>query len=278
VAPTAAMTETDFDFVRRLVYQRSAIVLEPGKEYLVESRLAPIVRDNGLGSISELVGKLRGPGAALLERDVIEAMTTNETSFFRDLWPFEVLKADVLPDLIAKRQTTRTLTIWCAASSTGQEPYSISMLIREHFPALGGWNVKILATDLSSEVLEKAKEARYSQLEVGRGMPAALLVKYFERHGLDWQLKPEIRRSVEFRQMNLAEPWPALPPADLVMVRNVLIYFDTDTKKAILGKVRGVLKNDGYMFLGAAETTLNLDEGFERLQFQRTGCYRLRAS
>jgi chemotaxis protein methyltransferase CheR len=272
------MTGTDFDFVRRLVYQRSAIVLEPGKEYLVESRLAPIVRQTGLTSISELVTKLRAPGSTALERDVIEAMTTNETSFFRDLWPFEVLKSDVLPDLIAKRQTSRTLTIWCAASSTGQEPYSIAMLIREHFPQLAGWTVKIIATDLSVDVLDRAKAGRYSQLEVGRGMPAALLVKYFERAGLDWQLKSDIRRGVEFRQMNLADPWPALPPADLVMVRNVLIYFDTETKKAILGRVRGVLKGDGYLFLGAAETTLNLDEGFERLQFQRTGCYRLRAS
>ena len=182
------MTDQDFDFIRTLLKERSAIALDPGKEYLVESRLAPIVRERNLESISELVAELRGPSANGLYVRVVEAMVTTETSFFRDHHPFEAMRKIVIPELIDKRRAQRSLSIWCAATSTGQEPYSVAILIREHFPDLLNWDLKLLATDLSREVLARAKEGCYNQIEANRGMPATLLVKYFEQHGTNWQL------------------------------------------------------------------------------------------
>ncbi|MGE0679666.1 MAG: protein-glutamate O-methyltransferase CheR [Candidatus Binatia bacterium] len=271
-----SLNNADFEYITKLVRDRSAIVLEAGKEYLVESRLLPIVRSEGCTSFADLVVRLRSPSANGLLKRVVEAMTTNETSFFRDLHPFEVLKKTLLPELAAKRESERRLNLWCAASSSGQEPYSIALLLREHFPLLANWTVRFMATDLSVEMVERARAGRYSQLEVNRGMPAPLLVKYFQRHGVEWQVKEELRKTVEFRQMNLLDAWAALPEMDVIFMRNVLIYFDVPTKKAILAKVRRLLRPDGYLFLGAAETTLNLDDGFERVQFDKAGCYRLR--
>jgi len=206
----------------------------------------------------------------------VEAMTTNETSFFRDFHPFEGLKKFVLPDLIARRAAERELTVWCAASSSGQEPYSLAMLIRENLPQLVSWRIRILATDLSSDVLARAREGRYSQLEVNRGLPASLLVKYFEKRGCDWYLRDDIRNMVDFQIVNLASAWPFLPPMDIVMLRNVLIYFGVETKKDILAKVRRVLRPDGYLFLGGSETTFSIDDSFERVQLERATCYRVR--
>jgi len=203
-------------------------------------------------------------------------MTTNETSFFRDFHPFEDLKKIVLPALIARRSAERELRIWCAASSSGQEPYSLAMLIRESFPKLVSWKVHILATDLSTDILARAREGRYSQLEVNRGLPATLLVKYFEKRGCDWYLRDDIREMVEYQIVNLAGPWPFLPAMDIVMIRNVLIYFSVETKKEILAKVRRVLMPDGYFFLGAAETTFGIDTSFERVQLERATCYQVR--
>jgi chemotaxis protein methyltransferase CheR len=269
------MTAQDFEYVCRLVRDRSAVVLEPGKEYLVEGRLTPVARQLGLGSVSELVGRLRsGPDNGLTAR-VVEAMVTTETSFFRDLHPFESLRTTVLPDLIRRRAAEKRLDIWCAACSTGQEPYSVAILLREHFPGLAGWRVGILATDLSGEVLGRAKEGRYSQIEVNRGLPAALLVKYFRQHGSAWELAEEIRRAVEFRELNLVRPWPALPRMDIVFLRNVMIYFDLDTKKTILGQVARLLRPNGYLLLGGAETTLNLDDSFRRVEGLKGGFYQL---
>jgi chemotaxis protein methyltransferase CheR len=242
----------------------------------VESRLLPIVRSEGLASLSDLVARLRSPLANGLQQKVVEAMTTNETSFFRDLYPFDALKKTLMPELIAKREKERKLNFWCGASSSGQEPYTIAILLREHFPALANWSFRFLATDLSVEMVERACAGRYTQLEVNRGMPAPLLVKYFQRNGVEWQVKDEVRKMVEFRCMNLADSWMTMPEMDVVFLRNVLIYFDVPTKKAILGKIRRILRPDGYLFLGAAETTLNLDDGFERMQFDKAGCYRLR--
>jgi chemotaxis protein methyltransferase CheR len=264
----------DFGYVRTLVRQRSAIVLEEGKEYLVESRLSAVAREEGFGSVERLIAELRAHPGNGLQRRVIEAMTTNETTFFRDIHPFDALRQTLLPELIQGRATQRELSIWCAASSSGQEPYSIAMLIREHFPVLAGWKVRILGTDLSGEMVERARQGRYSQLEVNRGLPAPLLVKYFRRQGLEWQLSDEIRGMVEYRELNLNEPWPTLPPADLVFLRNVLIYFDVDTKRTILGRVRRVLRPDGYLFLGGAETTMNLDDAYQRVPIGRAVCYR----
>jgi chemotaxis protein methyltransferase CheR len=270
------LNSAEFDYICKLVHTRSAIVLEAGKEYLVESRLLPVARSEGCASLQDLVTRLRTQSGNGLQQKVIEAMTTNETSFFRDLHPFEVLKKALLPELMAKREKERELTFWCGASSSGQEPYTIAILLREHFHTLANWSFRILATDLSTEMVERARRGRYSQLEINRGMPAPLLVKYFQRHGVEWQLKDEVRKMVEFRPMNLVDAWTSMPEMDVIFMRNVLIYFDVPTKKAILGKIRRILRPDGYLFLGAAETTLNLDEGFERVQFDKAGCYRLR--
>lgn len=266
----------EFNYVCRLVLDQSAIVLEEDKGYLVESRLLPLARREGFTTINLLVQKLQAESFNGLHRQAVEAMTTNETSFFRDFHPFEALKKFVLPALIARRATERALSIWCAACSSGQEPYSLAMLIREHFPRLSGWRIHILATDLSTEILARAREGRYSQLEVNRGLPASLLIRYFQKQGCDWYLRDEIRTMVDYQILNLANAWPFLPPMDIVMIRNVLIYFGVETKKEIFAKVRRVLKPDGYFFLGAAETTFGIDDSFERVQLERSTCYQVR--
>lgn len=272
-----ALDTADFGYIKDLVLKRSAIVLDAGKEYLVESRLTPLVRQEGFASLQELIAKLRAHSFNGLHWKVVEAMTTNETSFFRDLYPFEALKKTVLPDLLAKRATERKLHLWCAASSSGQEPYTVLMLLREHFPTLAAWTVRFFASDISKGMLERTRAGRYSHLEVNRGLPAPLLVKYFQKQGMEWHVKEDLRRMLELFQVNLAEGWPAWPPMDIIMVRNVLIYFDVATKKVILGKIRRLLRPDGYLFLGAAETTLNLDDAFERVELAKSGCYRLRS-
>jgi chemotaxis protein methyltransferase CheR len=269
------MTDQEFDAIRRLLREHSAIALEDGKQYLVETRLAPLVGRLKLSSIGELIARVRlQPGNGLC-RQIVEAMVTSETLFFRDHHPFEALRKTVIPDLIARRQTEKRINIWCAASASGQEPYSVAILLREHFPELSGWHVFLLASDLSRDMLARSREARYSQIEVNRGLPASLLVKYFEQHGVEWQLKPGIRNMVDFQEINLARIWPALPPMDLVLVRNVMIYFEVETKKAILGKLARLLRPDGYLLLGGAETTFNLDDSFRRVEPMKSGFYQL---
>jgi chemotaxis protein methyltransferase CheR len=270
------IASVDFDFVRRTVFDTAGIVIEPGKEYLVESRLTGLARKQGLASLDVVLQRLKSDDLSL-RRDVIEAMTTNETTFFRDGTPFDVLRTEVIPRLIAARAATRELSIWCAASSTGQEPYSLAMLLAEHFPSLDDWRVRILATDLSRDVLARAKAGCYSQIEVNRGLPIAYLVKYFEKHGAEWRLVPRIRERVEFHQMNLVQAWPMMPAFDVVFIRNVMIYFDVAAKKSILERIGRLLPRDGYLFLGAAETTMNLDDRFRRSPFERAGCYQLAA-
>ena len=273
-----ALGAAEFDFIRRLVLDQSAIVLDADKTYLVESRLLPLARREGLDSIGGLVGRLRGAPFNGLHQEVVEAMTTNETSFFRDFHPFEMLRKGVLPELLARRADERRLNIWCAACSAGQEPYSVGMVLREHFPQLANWNVRILASDISREMVERAREGRYSQLEVNRGLPASLLVKYFQKQGCEWQIQPSIRGMVDFTLFNLAAAWPPLPPMDIILMRNVLIYFSVETKKNILAKIRRQLKPDGFLLLGGAETTFNLDESYQRVQFDRGACYRVQAA
>ena len=273
---SVSISPMDFDFLRALVRDKSGIVLDNGKEYLVESRLGPVARAAGLKGIPELVSALRQrtPG---LEGKVIDAMTTNETSFFRDIHPFDALRKEVLPQMIERRRTTRELTFWCAASSSGQEPYSLSMLIREHFPELAGWRVKFTATDISPSMIEKSRSGRYSQLEVNRGLPATYLVKYFERQGADWVLKPEIRSMVEYKLLNLAESWPMMGQVDIVFIRNVLIYFDRDMKRKILQGIRKVLRPDGYLVLGSSETTFNIDDSWVSRTYGKTIFYQPQA-
>jgi chemotaxis protein methyltransferase CheR len=265
-----SLPAADFDFVRQLVQKGSALSLGEGKGYLVEARLAPIAEREGLSSVSELVTRLR-TGRVALRDDVIEAMTTNETSFFRDVLPFDALRDVVLPEMCRSRFGA-PLRFWSAAASTGQEAYSLAMLMEDNFPLVpkGG----ILATDLSRDVLARAAHGTFSQLEVNRGLSAAQLVRHFEREGAGWRIKEQIRRRVEFRQLNLARPWPSLPPMDIVLLRNVLIYFDSEAKRAVLAQVARVLAPGGLLFLGGSETTYGLDESWERMQVGRTSWYR----
>lgn len=265
--------DTSFDYVRAFVRTEAGIVVEPGKEYLVESRLGPIARNEGFASIDALVGKLKATRSTELHRKVVDAMTTNETSFYRDVDPFELLRTTVIPSLIAARRSVRRLSIWYAATSTGQEPYSVSMLLREQFPELATWQIDQIGTDISRPALDRAKSGRYSQLEVNRGLPAKLLLKYFDKQGLEWQLKDEIRSMLKTQELNLNGVWPKFPPFDIVFIRNVMIYFDVPAKQRILGRIYDLLPSDGYLFLGAAETTMNLDERFVRLPANRAGCY-----
>ncbi len=272
----ATLNSNAFEYICNLVLEKSAIVLEPNKTYLVESRLAPVARENGLTSIDELVDALRKPGivANKLTQAVIEAMTTNETSFFRDLHPFDALRTNIIPELVSKRGSERTLNIWSNACSSGQEIYTIAMILKEHFAELGGWKVRLIASDLSTQILEKARTGVFNQTEVNRGLPMPMLLKYFQKNGLTWQIKEEIRRMVEFRQVNLVETFPQLPAMDIVFLRNVLIYFSPETKRDILSKVKRVMRPDGYLFLGGAETTMNLNVPYNREAVGKAVCYR----
>lgn len=265
-----------YQFLRELVHRRAAIVVESGKEYLFESRLVPLAKQEGFESIDALVARLRCVPESVLTTRVLDAMTTNETSFFRDIHPFETLRTELLPRLIESRRASRSLRIWCAAASTGQEPYSIALTIREHFPELASWNVSILATDLNQSVLDRAARGTYKQLEINRGMPAPMLVKHFEKDGLDWRLKPDVRALVKFQQLNLLHQWPIFGALDIVFLRNVLIYFDIATKKEILRRVRAHLGPDSALILGGAETTMNVDDAFESFRMKNSVFYRLK--
>jgi chemotaxis protein methyltransferase CheR len=270
--------DTGFNFVRRLLRERAAIVLEDGKQYLVDNRLSQLARREGLTSAQEVIDRLRKAPGGPLQRKVIEAMTTTETLFFRDGKPYEALRHTVLPELRERRASERRLCIWCCACSSGQEPYSVAMVVREYFPALAAWDFRLLATDISTEMLTRSRKGRYSQLEINRGVPETLLGKYFHKAGHDWQVRDELRNMIEFRELNLAGPWGSMPHVDLVLLRNVLIYFDVETKRQILGRVRKLMRPGGYMMLGTAETTVNLDDGFELVRSNGTAYYRLRSS
>lgn len=271
------MTSADFEFVCNFVRNETAVVLEPGKEYLVESRLQTLARQEKMGSIDQLVGQLRAGPVNGMHRKVVSAMTTHETSFFRDLHPFEALRKTILPELMALRAGERKLNVWCGAASTGQEPYSILMLLQEHFPALLTWDLRFTATDVCAEVVARAKTGVFTQLEVNRGLPVTQLVRNFTPKGDAWEIREDLRRRIDFREMNLVKEWLPLPPLDLVILRNVLIYFSVETKKTILGKIRRLLRPGGYLLLGSAETTFNLDDNFERVAIDRTSFYRLKA-
>jgi chemotaxis protein methyltransferase CheR len=266
-----------FKYVQQLVRERSAIVLEEGKQYLVHSRLSSLARREKLASAQEVIDLLRATPNGPLQRKVIEAMTTTETLFFRDIKPYEVLQRAVIPALVKARATERRIRIWSCASSSGQEPYSLAMLIHEHFPNLATWDVKIIATDISTEMLARTKAGIYSQLEINRGLPIAYLRKYFEQRDLEWQVRADLRTMIETRELNLAAPWAGLPQIDLVMLRNVLIYFDVETKKQILCRVRKAMRPDAAMFLGTAETTMNLDDGFDLVRDNGTTYYQQRS-
>jgi chemotaxis protein methyltransferase CheR len=270
----SSSSNAEFAYVRDLVKNAVAIALGPEREYLMEARLAPIAEHEGFTCVSELVRSLTGKTAGDLHWKVIEAMTTNETSFFRDIKPFEALRHKVLPQLIQNREKEKQISVWCGACSTGQEPYSLSILLREHFPILHGWKVKILATDISNDVLQKAQRGRYTQLEVNRGLPAQLLIKHFRKEGTEWQISDAIRSMVEFRRVNLIGSWPPMPNVDIVLLRNVLIYFPVETKTQILRNMRRILRPDGYLFMGTAETTVNLAVQYDSETHQTVTYYR----
>lgn len=267
------VTHEDFVFIQSLVYDQSAITLDVGKEYLVHARLFPLARREGLDTVADLVSRLR-QGDPGLSYEVIEAMATKETSFFRDGHPFDALRTHIVPDLF--RDGPHKLNIWSAAAATGQEAYSVAVLMAEHFSQAP--DPAILATDLSREAIAIARDGRYSGLQVNRGMPARLLVKYFDRDGLNWHVKQRIRGMVEFRELNLVRPWPNLPNMDIIMLRNVLIYFDQDTKVATLERVSRILRPGGYLILGGTETTYGLDDRFERVAVSGSMCYRFTTS
>ena len=271
---TVTISPQAFTFVRELVRAESAIVLETGKEYLVESRLVPLARAAGHLDVDAYVADLskrRTPGSL---KQVVEALTTNETSWFRDSDPFTALRQTVFPAL-AKTRSDRTLRIWAGACSSGQEPYSIMMTALDT-PELAGWKIDLVATDLSEEMLDRSRQGEYSQLEVNRGLPATTLVRHFERAGLSWRINQSIRDRVEFRQLNLTRPFPPMGRFDVVFLRNVLIYFDLPTKRDVLKRVRQVMAPDAHLFLGAAEMTMGVDDAWERVPAGRSSVYRIR--
>jgi chemotaxis protein methyltransferase CheR len=263
-----------FTFVRELVRAESAIVLESGKEYLVESRLVPLARAAGHPDVDAYVADLSKRRTPAALKQVVEALTTNETSWFRDSDPFTALRQTVFPAL-AKTRANRTLRIWAGACSSGQEPYSIVMTALDT-PELAGWKVELVATDLSEEMLTRSRKGEYSQLEVNRGLPATTLVRHFERSGLNWRINQSIRERVEFRSLNLTRPFPPMGRFDVVFLRNVLIYFDLPTKRDVLKRVRQVMAPDGHLFLGAAEMTMGVDDAWERVPAGRSSVYRIR--
>ncbi|MBN8982839.1 MAG: protein-glutamate O-methyltransferase CheR [Rhizobiales bacterium] len=265
------MTPQEYEYLCKILKERSGLMLAADKQYLIESRLLPLARRAGLTGIGDLVQKMKG-GADALIVDVVEAMTTNETFFFRDKIPFDNFKDTGVPGLIKARASRRTLRIWCAAASTGQEPYSLAVLLKEMDAALTGWRVEIVATDLSQEVLEKSKSGIYSQFEVQRGLPIQLLVKYFDQVGEMWQIKPDVRSMVQFRQLNLLKDFSHLGKFDVIFCRNVLIYFDQQTKIDVFNRLLKANEPDGCLFLGAAETVVGLTNAYRPCQ-QRRGVY-----
>ncbi|GGH09705.1 CheR family methyltransferase [Silvibacterium dinghuense] len=259
-APRVAISKENYSFLQRHLYAASGIVIDASKDYLIDSRLMPIVRVERLQSLDELCQHIRGNTTSLLSRRVVEAMTTNETLFFRDVVAFDALKKHVLPRLLAGRQAGRKLTIWSAAASTGQEAYSVAMMLLEL--GVDPSEVQILGTDLSEQVLERARKGRYLQLEVNRGLPAAYLLKYFRQAGMEWEIQERVRRMVTFEPLDLRQRIRNHGPFDLVLCRNVLIYFDVETKRAILNNIQHVLRRTGVLVLGCAETMINLHNGF----------------
>jgi chemotaxis protein methyltransferase CheR len=270
------VTSLDYEFLRKLLKERSGLDLSSDKQYLVESRLIPLARRGGLAGIAELVAKIKS-GSDALTVEVVEAMTTNETFFFRDKIPFDHLREAILPALLQARANRRSLRIWCAASSTGQEPYSIAMCLKEFGPALAGWRVEIVATDLSQAVLEKARTGIFSQFEVQRGLPIQMLVKYFTQIGELWQLNADIRAMVQHRQLNLLQDFSHLGTFDVVFCRNILIYFDQDTKVGIFDRLAKMLEPDGVLALGAAESVVGISDAFKP-DPDRRGLYRPNAA
>ncbi|WP_229067899.1 protein-glutamate O-methyltransferase CheR [Actinoplanes sp. DH11] len=268
------LSQADFTFVANLVRREASIVLAAGKEYLVEARLIPVARAVGAANVNEFLADLQRRPNPQFQRKIIDALTTNETSFFRDREPFTALTEVVLPELIKSRAAQRKLRFWSAASSSGQEAFSLAITLQETLPA--GWSYEIMGTDISTAMVERATKAEYSQVEVNRGLAATQLVQYFERAGAHWRVIPALRRNVTFKHMSLTAPFPPMQPFDVIFLRNVLIYFDVATKRQVLQNAARILRPDGLLFLGAAETTIGIDDNYERVAAGRTSAYRTR--
>ncbi|MCA9058700.1 MAG: hypothetical protein KDA85_09380 [Planctomycetaceae bacterium] len=264
----------DIDYLCTAIAARSGNQISASQSYLLEARLTPIARSAGLADVQALVAQLRSNPRNPLHDAITEAMTINETSFFRDVQPFDAMQSEILPQLAERRRTTRSLSIWSAACSSGQEAYSIAMLLRTNCPSFNTWNIRIHCTDLSEEMVRRTREGAFSQFEVNRGLPAPMLVRWFDRKGMQWQVKPELRQMIEARKMNLTENWSTLTQHDIVFLRNVLIYFDRKMKEQILRRVHQAMRPDGYLFLGGGETLLQMNVPFERVTVGKTVCFR----
>lgn len=278
IANTAAKADIhpdNYKFLQDYIYRESGIVIDRDKHYLLEARLLPIAKKQQVDTINDLCRLLKATqSTGDLRKQVVEAMTTHETLFFRDLPQYEALKKAVLPPLIEQRRGTKKLSFWSAASSSGQEAYSLALMLLDM--GLGDWNIRIVGTDLSDQILDRARQGRYMQIEVNRGLPVGYLVKYFTRQGLEWQLKDEVRKMVTFQRFDLRTSMRTMGPFDVVFCRNVLIYFDQETKKKILEELSGTLYNGGHLLLGGAETTLSLIDKFERVAIGQAVLYRMR--
>jgi chemotaxis protein methyltransferase CheR len=271
VTSTTGIDAENYRFLQEHIHSRAGIVLEDNKHYLFETRLAPIVRQLGLNSINDLCALLRTTRESEVGQSVVEAMTTNETYFFRDPAHYDAIRTVLLPGLKEQRKDTNKLRFWSAASSTGQEAYSLAMLLSEF--GFSGWNISILGTDFSSAIVDRARTGKYHQIEVNRGLPAALLVQHFIRSGVEWQLNDRIRRMVQFETIDLRNSMRAMGPFDLVFCRNVLIYFDAATKMKILKDIHGTLFRGGWLLLGGAETAFGVDEWFDRVTIGAASVY-----
>ncbi|MGC2299358.1 MAG: protein-glutamate O-methyltransferase CheR [Acidobacteriaceae bacterium] len=263
----------DYEYLRAVVMRNSGNQVDPSRNYLFESRLQRLLRDRGMHSLSQLVSALRSDAGPTLQRSVAEAMTINETSFFRDTPTFDLLREQLLPALIERRRDTRTLRFWSAASSSGQEAYSTAMMLREHFPLLAGWKIDILGTDLSAEMVERSSAGRYQRIEINRGLPARFLVKYLVRSGDEWEIHPDIKRLCRFQQRNLCQSAMATETFDIIFLRNVMIYFPQETRRHVLLNMHRALARDGVLFLGLSEQP-RMDSHWQTMLTPKTVWYK----
>jgi chemotaxis protein methyltransferase CheR len=269
------MTPQEFEYIRDLLYKRSGLALTIDKVYLLESRLLPLAKSKGVNSLAELVQFLRTRADEAFLREITDAMTTNESMFFRDNKPFEQFRKVVLPKVMEAKDATKQIKIWSAACSNGQEPFSLAMCVKEDSVKTAGWNVEILGTDLCSKVLKKAQDAVYSQFEVQRGLPIQMLMKYFtQQPNNQWQLKDDIRKMVTYREKNLLDNIAMMGTFDIILCRNVLIYFDEKTKGQVLDQMARMLPKHGYLYLGSTETTIGVSDKFKAVPDER-GLYQV---
>lgn len=266
----------EFHFIRDFVYRMASIVIEEDKHYLVEYRLTPLMERQGMSSFRHLVSELRQPTSGLLRSQVVAAMTTNETYFFRDPKPFDALKRIVLPQLIERRRASRSLNLFFGGCSSGQEPYSVAMMLRNDFPELTDWSLRLTAVDISGDMIRRAREGRYTQFEVNRGLPARMLIKYFQKEGIDWRISEDIRSMIDFQEMNLMQAFDYCTGVDLIFLRNVLIYFDQSFRGQLLESIQRCLRPDGGLMLGAAETTVFCSEAFLPLPVEHSNMFYLK--